>query len=180
MTTVSQHVRPSGIALRTPGKSDGSAVWQLIADSGSLDENSLYCNLLQCSHFAQTCVLAEMDGKPVGWLSGYIPPEQPDTYFVWQICVSPQARGLGLARHLITEALNRSACRNVNRLECTITPDNAASWGLFKAMARVLGAPLGSGLHFDCQHHFDNRHASEHLVSIGPFDPAERERLRAA
>ncbi|MTH79128.1 diaminobutyrate acetyltransferase [Paracoccus aestuariivivens] len=168
------------IKFRAPEKSDGAAVWELIAHSGSLDQNSLYCNLLQCSHFAPTCVLAERNDNVVGWLSGYVPPQQPDTYFVWQICVDAETRGQGLAQRLLRQALARDACQGVRRVECTITRDNTASWALFVGLARDLGAVIQSELHFDRQKDFRDRHASEHLVSIGPFCPDRVDRLHAA
>src|SRR3546814_6183592 len=48
------------IHYRRPQKADGPAIWALIRSIQALDDNSLYCNLLQCSHFADTCALAEL------------------------------------------------------------------------------------------------------------------------
>jgi len=67
------------LRFRKPRKADGAAVWALIQSIDALDDNSMYCNLLQCSHFSGTCALAEIEGTAVGWISGYIPPEKPDT-----------------------------------------------------------------------------------------------------
>src|SRR3546814_3094851 len=106
--------------------------------SAALDDNSLYCNLLQCSHFAGTCALAEIDGRAVGWISGYLPPEKPDTLFVWQVAVHPEARGRGVGKRLIRELLRRKACSRVRYIHSTITRDNRASWALFRAIADEL------------------------------------------
>jgi L-2,4-diaminobutyric acid acetyltransferase len=65
------------VAYRRPRKADGARIWDMIKSIEALDDNSMYCNLLQCSHFAGTCALAEIGGKPIGWISGYLPPE-PD------------------------------------------------------------------------------------------------------
>ena len=93
-------VAPDGarFLIRTPKKEDGQAIWDLIAACPPLDQNSMYCNILQCTHFADTCVLAERGGMPVGWLSAYFPPTEPETLFVWQVAVHEKARGEGLAR----------------------------------------------------------------------------------
>lgn len=158
------------LQIRKPKKSDGAKVWKLIKSIEKLDDNSMYCNLLQCSHFAGTCALAEVDGKAVGWISGYRPPESPDTLFVWQVAVHPNARGRGVAKRLIRELLGRRDCRQVCRIHSTITRDNKASWALFRAIADDLGAPIIDDAHFEREAHFDGAHATEHLVEIGPFD----------
>ncbi len=163
--------------IRAPRGTDGAAIWSLIQSQPSLDDNSLYCNLLQATHFAGTCALAEQDGVIVGWLSGYIPPEQQGTLFVWQVCVSPAAQGQGLGRRLIADVLSRAACRRVTMLECTITDDNEPSWALFMSIARRLGAQLTQAEHFVRDDHFAGHHPSEFAVRIGPFDPERSARL---
>ncbi|MDO9527391.1 MAG: diaminobutyrate acetyltransferase [Gemmobacter sp.] len=156
--------------FRAPTPDDGPEIWKLIRDAGALDTNSLYCNLLQCSHFAETCVLAEMDGQIVGWMSGYAPPAQPDTLFVWQVCVADVARGKGLAKRLIESVLKRPENCGLRFVECTITRSNTASWSLFHSVARSFDAALQSQPHFLRDTHLDGQHDSEIRVTIGPFD----------
>jgi L-2,4-diaminobutyric acid acetyltransferase len=168
------------LRIRMPEASDGTKVWNLIADSGVLDLNSLYCNLLQCSHFAATCALAEMDGKTVGWMSGYKLPDRPDTLFVWQVCVADVARGRGLAHNLIMSVLARPECAGVRHVECTITEANAASWALFRGVARGLDATVTSQPQFLRDAHLDSQHDSEIRVTIGPFAAHGPHRAKAA
>jgi len=158
------------LTLRAPRDADGSEIWRLISESGSLDENSMYCNLLQCTHFASTCAVAELEGEVVGWVSGYIPPEQPDTLFIWQVCVGEKARGRGLAKKLIRSVLSRQVCDDVIRIQSTITDDNDASWALFGSIAKGLDTELSRREHFEEEEHFDGEHDTEYLVSIGPFE----------
>ncbi len=158
------------LEIRAPRGDEGSAVWQLIKNSGSLDENSVYCNLLQCTHFASTCAVALLDGKVVGWVSGYIPPEEPDVLFIWQVCVSPAARGRGIGKKLIRDVLARDVCADVQRIKSTITDDNEASWALFSSVAAKFDAPLKRQEHFNSDVHFEGAHDTEHLVTIGPFE----------
>jgi L-2,4-diaminobutyric acid acetyltransferase len=169
-----------GLRLRAPISSDGSEIYRLIEDAGVLDTNSLYCNLLQCSHFASTCALAELDGKVVGWVSGYIPPEQTDTLFVWQVCVDIAARGRGVAQRLITSVLERSSCAKVRRVECTITKSNNASWSLFQSVADALDTELTSQQHFLRDLHLDGQSESEIRVTIGPYPLSSVRLLKAA
>ncbi|WP_432289367.1 diaminobutyrate acetyltransferase (plasmid) [Aminobacter sp. BA135] len=156
-------------AIRTPRSDDGPRVWQLIRQTPGLDDNSLYCNLLQCSHFASTCAIAESDNEIVGWMSGYIPPQQQSTLFVWQICVSPAGQRQGLAKKLVADVLARQASSEVDHIECTITECNAASWALFRSIASKLDAPMARRSHFSREVHFNHLHDSEFAVTIGPF-----------
>lgn len=156
------------IDLRRPTASDGPQVTRLIAHCPPLDNNSAYCNLLQCTHFAGTCVLAERMGEIIGWISGYRPPETPEQFFVWQLAVSPSARGEGLAMRMLGALLQRPELRGVSQLITTITPGNAASWAVFHALARRYDARLTHHTHFERDAHFAGRHDTEHLVTLIP------------
>lgn len=159
------------IVLRSPTLEDGMAVFRLVEICPPLDMNSSYCNLLQCSHFANTSVAAQINGELVGFISGYAIPERPDTLFIWQVAVAEQARGLGLASRMLAHILARPHCADIAYLETSITKDNQASWALFKSLAKVLSADFQSSSGWmDKEAHFAGQHDSEVLVRIGPFN----------
>lgn len=159
--------------LRKPNGADGPAVSGLIETCPPLDRNSRYCNLLQCTDFADTCVLAEAKDKAFGWVSAYKPPKEPSTLFVWQVAVHPDARGHSLGKLMILEILRRPVCDRVERLKTTVTPDNEASRGMFHSLAKALDAAFDEHVRFEKDRHFGNRHKSEHLISIGRFTTAD-------
>lgn len=161
------------LTFREPTVEDGSRVWELIHACEPLDRNSMYCNLLQCDHFADTCVVAEIDGDVVGWVSAYIVPSDPDTLFVWQVAVSDSARGRGVAKKMLNELVSRPGCADVEFLKTTITKDNEASWALFNGFADQTDADLDHDAHYVRDAHFDGRHATEHLVTIASFKQSE-------
>ena len=170
-------IQTSAIVLRQPTADDAAALHQLIADCPPLDPNSLYCNLLHCTHFSGTSVAAvrcDIQGRErlVGFISAYIPPQQSDTLFVWQVAVAEEARGEGLARRMLDSLLTRPACGNVRYVDTTITPGNQASWAMFESWARHHGAPTSNQVHFERERHFAGRHDDEHLMRIGPFEIA--------
>lgn len=165
----SSEITSEAICFRLPVPEDGIKVWDLIASCPPLDQNSVYCNLLQCTDFAQTCVIAEKDQQIVGWVSGYIPPTTPETFFVWQVAVHEAGRGQRLAQRMIKSLLTRKALEDVSSIKTTITSDNPASWALFRSIAKKLDAPLSDQEWFGEDRHFDGRHKTEHLVTIGPF-----------
>lgn len=163
------------LRLRRPTAADGPAISRLIATCTPLDPNSAYCNLLQCTHFADFCIVAECNGQIVGWVSGYRPPTEPDSFFIWQVAVAKAARGRRLAQRMINALLNRTSIEDTTHLITTVTDDNSPSWALFNGLARTWGVPLTRSTMFECTAHFDGAHATEWLARIGPL-PSRRSR----
>ena len=161
------------ITLRPPLPEDGARVHQLVEQCPPLDINSIYCNLLQCTHFARTSVAAmqknEANNNLLGFISAYLIPERNNTLFIWQVAVSEQARGHGLAGNMLKQILDRPQCAQVSYLETTITESNQASWALFKSLAKKLETRLEKSAMFDREKHFAGEHDSEFLARLGPF-----------
>lgn len=157
------------IEIRNPAATDGSSVNQLVLNIPELDDNSTYCNLLQCTHFSETSAIAMRENEVVGFISGYQLPDSPDVLFIWQVAVSPAARGQGLGSAMLEHIIERPQCRSIRFLETTITEDNAASWALFERLARRYSAPLQRSAMFDRIEHFHDKHDTEFLARIGPF-----------
>lgn len=155
--------------FRTPIVDDARSVAGLIAACPPLDPNSLYCNLLLCTHFAATCILAERDGALDGWISGYRPPEDPDTLFVWQVAVHERARGSGLGVAMLESLLARAELSDAQWLKTTVTPSNQISRRMFAKFARQRGGKMLVEPWFDQAMHFGGAHESEELISIGPL-----------
>lgn len=159
------------VSIRPPKSHEASQIHTLISRCKPLDVNSLYCNLLQCSHFSETCSLAHIDGELAGFVSGYIHPNEPHTLFIWQVAVAPEFRGFKLAKRLILDIIKRNHDEhNIKRLHTTITKSNAASWSVFKSVAKELKSEFNQRVLFDQQLHFKDKSQSEWLMDIGPFD----------
>jgi len=168
--------------IRAPRVDDGAAMWALVHEVGTLDPNGAYLYLLFADRFADTCAIAERDGRLVAMLTGFVPPRDPSTYFVWQIGVSPSARGEKLASRLLDHALAR--CPAVSFVEATVSPSNSASRRLFRSFARRHDAPLATHAGYGAElfPHAPGRppHEAEPLLRIGPFaspSPPDPERI---
>lgn len=157
--------------FRHPTLADGPQLFSLIAHCPPLDQNSRYCNLLQTSHFSRTCASAWDGSQMVGFVSGYLVPDQPHIYFLWQIAVAAQARGQNLAQQLIDFVLQAKASAEVSHLQTTITAHNTASQKVFQKLAQRYKAPLERTLWLEGDAHFASAQASEWLYTIGPLQP---------
>jgi L-2,4-diaminobutyric acid acetyltransferase len=172
------NMRDMPVTLRSPTAQDGASLHRLIRACPPLDENSLYCNLLQCTQFAATSVVAERAGELVAAVTGHLVPGREDTLFIWQVAVHESVRGQGLAHRMLKHILARPDCAAVRFVETTVTASNRASWALFEAFARSLDAALERTALFEQTTHFAGEHETEILARIGPF-AAPGQQLRA-
>ncbi|MFW1676590.1 diaminobutyrate acetyltransferase [Pontibacter sp. JAM-7] len=150
------------VRLRKPNAKDGYAVHQLISQCPPLDQNSVYCNLLQCSDLSDSCILAESDtGVIAGFISGYRPPARPDTLFIWQVALHPDWRGQGIALKMLTELFASQS--NATALETTISPGNVASETLFARFFEQQQMQVVKHTLFSSAEHFAGKHDDEVL-----------------
>ncbi|WP_236700346.1 diaminobutyrate acetyltransferase [Allosalinactinospora lopnorensis] len=158
--------------MASPSLDDGRHLWRLAGEAG-LDVNSPYAYLLWCRDFAKTSVVAHDDQHELrGFVIGYVRPDRPDTYFLWQVAVDPSFQGRRLARRMLDHIGERIASRGIAHLEATVTPDNTASRALFASFARDRGAPLEWTPLFEHEHfprEGSEGHEPEELVRIGPL-----------
>lgn len=154
-----------GPHLRAPEVSDGAAFWRMAKDTEVLDLNSSYSYLLWCRDFADTSVIAELDGEPAGFVTGYVRPDSPNTLLIWQVAVTEAARGEGLASIMLDELAVRT---RADSLETTITADNGASNALFSRFAERHGADHDVSPLFTPEDYPDG-HDTEYLHRIGPI-----------
>ncbi|TFB14663.1 diaminobutyrate acetyltransferase [Filobacillus milosensis] len=144
-------------------------MWELVNNS-TLDQNSVYKYIMMCEYFSETCVVAKEEGKVVGFITGFIPPEKQDVVFVWQVGVDSSQRGKGVASQLLKELFNRDACKDVRFLEATVTPSNEASKKLFKGFARKNNTKCDITELFTKDLFPSDEHEEEHRFRIGPID----------
>lgn len=164
----SQQTPPEPI-LRKPRLDDGKAVHDLVRNSPPLDLNSVYNYFLLCSHFADTCVVGELDGRIASFLSAYRLPNDPETLFIWQVAVDPVLRGQGMAGRMLEAVLARPESIGVHRLETTVSPSNIASRRVFERFARERDAGWEEEVFLSSEHFGSENHEEEILFRIGPF-----------
>lgn len=162
-------IKSSGDSI-TIGRADmelAKKAWELAKSSETLDENSLYFYLMMENYFKDTCAVAKnSDDELLGYLFGFVPPEKPGTYFVWQVGVDPKTRGQGIASKLLNYACKEE---EITYLEATVTPGNTASNKLFTSFAEKKNAEVEKDV-FIPQEVFGSGHEEEVLYRIGPFN----------
>jgi L-2,4-diaminobutyric acid acetyltransferase len=162
------------LTIRPTTARDGAALWRLARDAEGLELNTPYCYVLAADELGDTCLVAEEDGAPLGFVLALRPPRRPQTVFVWQVGVSRAARGRGLGRRLLSELVRRPSCGEVTHLEATVTAANAASRALFRSFARSQGARCEVTPRYEPGHFPEDGHEAEELFRIGPLSAPAR------
>ncbi|MGU3294242.1 diaminobutyrate acetyltransferase [Williamsia sp. M5A3_1d] len=155
------------VSFREPDVSDGVRLWEIARDSEVLDLNSSYAYVLWCQDYARTSIVAEVDGSVVGFVTGYVRPQAPDTVMVWQVAVDADQRGLGLAGRMLTALMDRVETDSITRMQTTISPDNEASQKLFTSFAERRGMTITRRDYF-APEDFPDSHEPEDLYTIAP------------
>ncbi len=160
----------SSFLLRKPDKNDSKEIFQLIKSVGTLDLNSQYLYLLQTTHFQNTCSVAIYNEKIVGFVSGYIIPDDKETLFIWQVAVSNEVRGLNLAMKIILDIFNKNnTSNNIKYILSTVSPSNKASQRVFEKIANKLNTKIENKTLFSIDDFFD-AHEEEIQYLIGPIN----------
>lgn len=150
-----------------PTKFDGKGMWALVKES-TLDLNSAYKYIMMAEYFSETCVVVKENDTVVGFITGFIEPDQSNTVFVWQVGVAPSQQGKGLASKMLNELISRKTCRHISYLEATVTADNEASKALFTGFAKKHGTELEVFETFP-EEAFPEGHDTEYTYRIGPI-----------
>lgn len=158
------------LEIDIPTVADGPALHRITSASGVLDVNSCYAYLLWCRDFSHTSAVARFDGAVVGFVTGFLRPQAPETLLVWQVAVDASHRGAGVAGKLLNHLVDRLTPGGVRYLETTISADNAASIKLFSRLAQSRRTEITSRELFPADL-FPDAHLGEDLYRIGPFTP---------
>ncbi|MEZ5211886.1 diaminobutyrate acetyltransferase [Gordonia sp. (in: high G+C Gram-positive bacteria)] len=161
----SRQDRGTDMTYRPPTVADGIRLHAIARDSAVLDVNSGYAYVLWCHDFSGTSIVAEYQGRAVGFVTGYRKPSRPDVLMIWQVAVDADQRGRGIAARMLTDLFERCRADGVTSMQTTISPDNLGSQRLFAAVAKTLGL----GFHREslfAAHDFPDAHLPEDLYIL--------------
>ena len=156
--------------IRKIRSTDAPAIQRLVSGAALLDDNSFYCYFLLATKFTDTCAVADDNGKLAGFITGFMPPETPETLFVWQLFVQPEYRGRGVAKNLIMSVLETQQILP-SFIEATLTPTNVASRRTFDSVARTFQCEVQQTSYLTADDFTSDggEHEAEDLLRVGPL-----------
>ena len=128
--------------------------------------NSRYTYFLLVKDFADTCVVAEHEGKIVAFSSGYVSPTKKDTFFSWDAVVHRDYRGNKLQKQML---LWQIMITRVRYFEGTVNPSNEGSKMSFLSLAQLLKTRCEESLLFSEDDFENDGHEPEILYRVGPI-----------
>lgn len=153
--------------IRNLRLSDIKAVYSLlVANQPYVGLNSRYTYFLLAKDFSNTCVVAEHEGKIVGFSSGYMSPAKCDTFFNWEIVVDKNYRGNKLQKKMLLYQLKQTGAKY---FEGTVNPSNKVSKQNYRELAKLMDAKCEETLLFSEEDFENDGHEAEYLLKIGPI-----------
>lgn len=168
LTVENPTASPISLHFRAAQSHDGAALWRLAQATGTLEVNSAYFYLLFATDFARTCLVAEHEGRVIGMVIGYQPPNESRTAFVWQVGLMPEYQRRGLGLQMLEQWRVLPALADCEFVTATVAQDNSASQALFRRLARAHGVACEERPHFTADM-FPHEHPPEHLFRVGPI-----------
>lgn len=157
------------ILFRIPQKKDAKRIVDLIKTGGTLDLNSEYLYLLQTTHFNETCCVAVCEDEIIGFVSGYLVPNEEEKLFIWQVAVSSKFRGQNLAKQIIMDIFNRNNLKKqIKYILSTVSPSNKSSQRVFEKVSIDFDTDIKSKTLFSLNDFID-AHEEEVQYLIGPI-----------
>jgi ribosomal protein S18 acetylase RimI-like enzyme len=134
---------PAGVRFRRPTEADHAPIVSLVDEWwGGGRRMSGFLQRLWFQHFTGTSWIAEDDeGVLLGFLIGFISPDDPEVGYVKMIATNPNRRRRGLGRSLYRRFFDDVAARGVRRVEAITWPGNRQS----VAFHRSVGFRLKDG-----------------------------------
>jgi len=153
--------------IRNVSLKDIKEVYSLLkANRPYVGLNSRYTYFLLAKDFADTCVVAELNGKIVAFSSGYVSPTKKDTFFSWEAVVHRDYRGNKLQKRML---LWQIMITGVRYFEGTVNPSNEASKMSFLSLAQLLKTTCEESLLFSEDDFENDGHEPEILYRVGPI-----------
>jgi L-2,4-diaminobutyric acid acetyltransferase len=137
--------------------------------------NSRYTYLLLAKDFSDTCIIAKIGSKIIGFSSGYVPPKRPDTFFNWEIVVDEKYRGNGIQKAMLIHQIHITSAKF---LELTINPSNDVCRKSIIDLARLLHTTYEESMLFSERDFGNDEHEPEVLFRVGPMSPTDVKSLR--
>lgn len=155
-------------SMQKPEKKDAAEIHAMLQPyKPYVGTNPRYTYLLICEHFNDTSLVAKtLAGEIVGFIAAYLPPNQRNTLFLWEIAVKEGYHGNNLYIRMV-----KHICKRIRPtyLEATVNPSNASSIKRLKQLSSIFTCNCTNYTLFPSEYFGNQEHEDEVLYRIGPI-----------
>jgi GNAT superfamily N-acetyltransferase len=165
---------PSGLRFRRPTESDHARIVGLVDDWWGGRRMSGLLPRLWFEHFTGTSWIAEDgDGELLGFLVGFISPDDPETGYVHMIASNPNRRRRGLGAALYRRFFDDVGRHGVRRVKAITWPGNRVSVAFHRSVGfRLDDGPETQNLYGSPAYPDYDGDGEDRVVFVRKLDPA--------
>jgi len=128
--------------IRNCRETDVDEIRKFVKHSKPLDLHTAFTYWTLFKYFGDTCFVLEKKGRIIGFISGLLSSNQPNTLYLWQIGIDPDYRGNRYAEILLKRVVEAARAKDCKGLQITIAPENRSSYRLFSRFALEQGLAM--------------------------------------
>jgi GNAT superfamily N-acetyltransferase len=132
--TASRHGDEDEAGFRRPTEADHPAIVALVDEWWGGRKLHGLLPRLWFQHFCGTSWIVEAAGRPIGFLVGFVSPDDPTLAYVHMVATDPNHRRRGLGRELYERFSGDVSRRGVTRVRAITWPGNRASVAFHRAI----------------------------------------------
>ncbi len=119
--------------LRKASFDDYIKLYELIGEIEGIVQHPTHFYKIMITYFGNSIPIVSLNGRIVGFLLGFVSQTDPDEFFIWQLGVSPQHRGKGIAGKIMDYTLSIATESGCRRITATVETTNKPSQLLFES-----------------------------------------------
>ncbi len=113
---------------------DYREIHDLIGSLDGLVQHPVHFYNIMMRYFGDSFFVVKRNGTIAGVVWGFVSQADPSVFFLWQIGVSEQHRGSGIAPSLVARLIEHARERGCKKMHVTAETGNIPSWKLFQKM----------------------------------------------
>lgn len=127
------------VTVRSPGPDDAGLLQTFVSTCPPLEVHTAFTYWVLGRYSSPFCFLAESEGRPCGLLTAVATARPDSSLYVWQLGVSEQWRGKGVAGLLLDHLADAMRAADMQAFEVSISPANEPSRRTFESFAERVG-----------------------------------------
>lgn len=127
----------AGLELRRPTEADHAAVADVVDHWFGGRRVWPLAGRSWFRHFSGTSWIAGDDGRPQGFVLGFVSPDRPAEAVIHLLAVDPRRRRRGVGRALVERFVTDAASRDCRLVTAVAWPDDPGSIAFFRAVGFV-------------------------------------------